>query len=200
MRRRVVVAIALAVAAVATWFAVLANRAPASTQTAEFTAGPTPMPPASDAAIAPDARVLDGPIIDLGYGFELTVPSYFVNEKVPGVDHSVTFMDEGRRIRVAAVAVPASKPRRHADPLDGARRLAENQRTKITHFETTADGTYVVFEGRFENTTMRQHLITRRTARGRASVWVILLDTGIDHPENLALIDELRTGGRFIAR
>lgn len=205
-RRWIVLAISLSLVAVAAWLAVLGRSAPSSstgTRVAAFTAAPTPAPSAphaGDATLAPDAKVLDGPIIDLGHGVEVTVPSYFQQEKVSGFPHATTFVDEGRRIRVVVSANPASKPRRHDDPLDGARELARSQKTTITHFETTPDGVDVTFDGQFEHTPMRQYLIVKRSARARVSAWVILLDSGIDHPENLTLLEELRTGGRLVAR
>lgn len=201
--RRIVLAIVFTIAAIAAWLAVLADRThtaadTASTQVASFTAAPAPMPPA-DAALAPDAAVLDGPILDLGFGLELTVPSEFTHRKIPNEPHGYTFSDDTRRIVVVANAVPATRARRHDDPLDGARALAKDQKTRITHYETTPEGTYVIFDGSLDHVPMRQHLITKRTSRGRVSVWMILLADGIDNAENLALLEELRHGGRLVA-
>ncbi len=199
-RRWIVLAIALTGTAIAAWLAVLADRSSTPrTSVASISAGPTPMPPA-DAALAPDVAVLDGAILDLGFGIELTVPSFFTHEKIPGERHAIMFGDDSRRIRVVANAVSASRVRRHDDPLDGARALAKDQKTRISQYENTPDGTYVIFDGTLEHVPMRQHLITKRTSTGRVSVWVILLADGITNRDNLALLDELRTGGRLIAR
>ncbi|MFN0249242.1 MAG: hypothetical protein ACKV2T_20325 [Kofleriaceae bacterium] len=199
LRRRIVVAFVLSAAAVVAWRIVLSERAPASgDHIASIDLAPaTPQAPPPDPAVL---NVLDGAILDLGDGIEVTIPSYFALEKVPGYPRSVSFMDAGRMIRGAVLAVPATRKRRHADPLDSARELAKDQKTRITHYENTPDGAYVIYDGFFERMKMRQHLIQKRSAKGRVSAWVILLDTGIDHPENLALVEELRSGGRLVAR
>jgi hypothetical protein len=200
--RRIVVAIVFGIAALVAWLTVLVDRtsAPAAVTVQSASLEAAPAPPTLDAPAPALLNVLDGAILDLGFGIEVTVPSYFALEKIPGDKHAVGFMDVGRMIRGAVVAVPSTRKRRHADPLDGARELAKDQKTRITHYEHTPDGAYVIFDGTFEHLKMRQHLIQKRSAKGRVSAWVILLDTGIDHPENVALVEELRTGGRLVAR
>lgn len=200
-RRRIVVAIALSTAAIATWVAVLRDRTPPSRNTVasiEVAPAPTPAPaPEPDTGIL---NTLDGSIHDLGFGVEITVPAYFKAEKIPHEPHAVTFGDDSRRIRAVANAVPASKSPRHDDPLEGARALAKDQKTRITHFETDANGSYVIFDGMLEHVPMRQYLVSKKSPKGRVSIWIILLADGITNRDNLALVDEMRTGGRLVAR
>jgi hypothetical protein len=193
MGRRTV-ALALVAVAALTWrFALHRDPPPRAHGASDFKLPKLVAPPTFEVL-----STIDGEILDLGYGFEVTPPAAVEIERLDA--HTIRFDDMSHGVMGLAETHSAKDRQHYADPLDAARALARDQESKIIAFETTPIGSYVELEGSLGALPMRQYVVSMHTNKGRVSAWLALFGPAIDSPGGKRLVEELRHGGRISTR
>ncbi|HEY4182287.1 MAG TPA: hypothetical protein VGM90_35890 [Kofleriaceae bacterium] len=141
---------------------------------------------------------IDGEILDLGYGFEVTPPAAVEVERINA--HVIRFSDFSDGVLGLVQVKSATEKKLHENPLEAARVLAHDQNTKITTFETTSTGSFVQFDGTLGEQPMRQYVISTYTNKGRISVWLMFAGPSITSPGAKRLVEEFRHGGRVASK